>query len=171
MQNVNSNVVSIVSLLYSHLTKICLMVCFGLSSSAKCDATHFRFFPLSFQLRLRVRFCRTVNRSFGAPIISAWLTPLLIWSSPGSYRNEKLLDYSVYLYSKINPWRFDYFDTWKSTYICIWFVDLWNLLNIHLNIPFQILKHTQHGSVFELTYCYINCHSLFPFYFYSFQQC
>jgi hypothetical protein len=162
LQNVNSNVVSIVSLLYSHLTKICLMVCFGLSSSAKCDATHFRFFPLSFQVSLRVRFCCTVNRSFGVSIISGRLIPS-IWSSPGSYRNEKLIDYSVYLYLKINPWRLDYFDTRISTYICIWFVDLWNLLNIHLNIIFQILKHTQHGSVLELTYCYKNCHSLFPF--------
>lgn len=151
MQNVNSNVVSIVSLLYSHITEICLMVCFGLPSSAKCDATHFRFFPLSFQVSLRVRFCCTVNRSFGVSVISGRIIPSVIWSSPGSYRHEKLIDYSVYLYLKINPWRLDYFDIWKSTYICIWFVDLWNLLNIHLNIAFQILKHTQNAV-------YLNSH-------------
>lgn len=140
MQNVNSKVVSIVSLLYSHLTKICLMVCFGLSSRAKCDATHFRSFPLSFQLSLRVRFRSTVNSSFAVSMTSGWVIPSVICSSPGSYRNPKLLGYSVYPYSKINLWRFDYFDTWQSTYICVWFVDLWNLLNIHLNIAFQILE-------------------------------
>jgi len=141
LQNVNSKVVSIASLLYSHLTEICLVVCFGLSSSAICNAVHLRSLPLSFQISLRVRFCCTVNRSLPDSMISGRVTPSVICSSPGSYRNSKLLGYSVYHpYSKINLWRFDYFDTWQSTYICIRFVDLWNLLNIHLNIAFQILE-------------------------------
>jgi hypothetical protein len=139
---VNSDDVSIVSLLYSHLTLICLMVCFGLPSSAKCDTTHFRSFPLSFQVSLCVRFCCTVNRSFGDSAYSGRPIPSVIWSSPGSYRNPKLLDYSVHLYSKIKPWRFVYFDIWQSTYIRIWFVDLWNLANICLNIAFQLLEET-----------------------------
>lgn len=140
MQNVNSNVVSILSLLYSHLTKICLMVCFGLSRSAICDAIHFRFFPLSFQISLRVRFCCTVNSAFAVSVTCERLIPSVIWSSPGSYRNPKLLDYSVYPYPKFNPWRSDYFDRWQSTYICICFVNLWNLFNIHLKIAFQIIE-------------------------------
>jgi len=66
----------------ANLTKICLMVCFGLSSSAICVATHFRFFPLSLQVSLRVRFCCTVNSSFVVSTISGRVIPSVIWSSP-----------------------------------------------------------------------------------------